>query len=158
MAELARLDAGSARRGVAAGLVAGAGGALMIAANDVAGGAGLVLAVLGGVGVVMAAVLWRASAGHVVLTEQGLFDHAGTCLAKLAEIDAVTAAPFAFKPSNGFTLMLNTPQTRLWVPGLYWRYGRRLGIGGVPAGQAARAMAERIAALIAQRQVLDQTT
>ena len=160
MPELARLDAGPLRRGIAAGMVAIAGTAMMLAGGNLFGtgpaetslapGWGLGLAVIGACTIGLAAALWRATAGHVVLTEAGLFDHRGICLAHRADIAAVITAPFAFKPSNGFTLRLHRPQARAYAPGLYWRWGRRVGIGGVPAGRAARLMADRIAALIAE--------
>jgi hypothetical protein len=158
MTELARLDAVPARRGVAVAVIAGAGGVLMLAGADIAGGVGLLMGLAGAGVIALAPLVWQATARHVVLTEEGVFTHSGVCLARIAEIEAVITAPFAFKPSNGFSLRLRAPQPRLWAPGLYWRWGRRVGIGGVPAGRAARDMADRLAALVAAHQVFDQTT
>ncbi len=158
MTELARLDAGPARRGVAAGLVAGAGAALLVAALGLGGLSGLVLGLLGIGGVLASGALWWATAGHLVLTPAGLFDQSGVCLVPLTQVDSVITAPFAFKPSNGFTLRLRQAQSTRWAPGLYWRWGRRLGVGGVPAGLAARHMAERLADLLAAPQVSDHTS
>lgn len=157
MTELARLDAGPTRRGVATGLVAGAGAALMVTASGMGDLAGIVLAVLGIGGVGVSAAVWRATAGHVVLTPGGLYDQTGACLVPLADVDAVITAPFAVKPSNGFTLRLRRAHPARWRPGLYWRWGRRLGVGGVPAGRAARHMADLLNCLLAARQMSDHT-
>ena len=65
--------------------------------------------------------------------------------ARMDEIDRVERGAFAFKPSNGFLVHLKKPGHRAWQPGLWWRMGRKLGIGGVtPAGQA-KFMADMIA-------------
>jgi hypothetical protein len=45
-------------------------------------------------------------------------------------------------------IRLKTPASRVWAPGLWWRFGKRVGVGGVtPAGQG-KAMADVIAARI----------
>ena len=73
---------------------------------------------------------------------------AGPCALPLDEIARVERGTFAFKPSNGFVIRLNAPAARVWAPGLWWRFGKRLGVGGVtPAGQG-KAMADVIAARI----------
>lgn len=97
--------------------------------------------------------LWQATALRLVLTEDALVEEAadgsrGRVLCRLDEIARVERGTFAFKPSNGFVIRLNAPATRVWAPGLWWRFGKRLGVGGVtPAGQG-KAMADVIAARI----------
>ena len=59
---------------------------------------------------------------------------------------------FAFKPSNGFLLRTATKQPRLWKPGLYWRMGRRIGVGGITRAAEAKLMADVIAVRLAERQ------
>jgi hypothetical protein len=96
-------------------------------------------------------LVWRATGRGLVLTEEALIEEGGRVLCRLDDISAVERGTFAFKPSNGFMIRLKTGQDRpkyprAWVPGLWWRLGHRIGVGGVtPAGQG-KAMADVIAA------------
>ncbi|WP_092061262.1 hypothetical protein [Poseidonocella pacifica] len=94
----------------------------------------------------------RATRNHVILRPEGLFDAQGREIARLDTIARVERGVFAFKPSNGFTIVTKVPQgANAWAPGLWWRLGRRIGIGGVtPSGQA-KFMAEMIAELLVIR-------
>ncbi|WP_370628845.1 hypothetical protein [Celeribacter sp. PS-C1] len=97
--------------------------------------------------------LWQATAMRLVLTEDALVEEdldgtRGRELCRLDDIVRVERGTFAFKPSNGFIIRLKSPAARVWAPGLWWRFGTRLGVGGVtPAGQG-KAMADVIAARI----------
>lgn len=79
---------------------------------------------------------WKSTGNHLVLTREGIFDAAGFELCAIDNIESVDRGLFAFKPSNGFLVRLHKPLPRSWSPGLWWRVGRRIGIGGsTPAGQ-----------------------
>lgn len=94
----------------------------------------------------------RATALHLELTtEEGLRDSAGTLIAGWDEIRSVERGAFAFKPSNGFLLTLSNKGPRAWAPGLYWKLGRRVGVGGVTPMRETKFMAEQIALTIAAR-------
>lgn len=93
--------------------------------------------------------LWLATQGALILTRGGLFTENGTEIAALWRIASVDRGAFAFKPSNGFVLHLRTSPGTAWAPGLWWRIGRRVGVGGVTASVEARAMADIIAAMLA---------
>jgi len=88
--------------------------------------------------------LRRSTTITIELTATELRDSAGTVLARVDEVRSVERGTFAFKPSNGFTLVLNTKKPRAWLPGLWWRFGRRVGVGGVTNAGQAKFMAERI--------------
>jgi hypothetical protein len=45
----------------------------------------------------------------------------------------------------------NVPASRSWHPGLWWRLGQRIGIGGVTPGSQSKSMAEILSIMIAQR-------
>lgn len=100
------------------------------------------------------AMLWlaerlrRATTMTVILDADGLRDSSGAVLARLDEIEAVSRGAFAAKPSNGFTLRLREKRGNRWAPGLWWRIGRRVGVGGVTSAGQTRFMAEQIAILI----------
>jgi len=95
--------------------------------------------------------LWQATDRTILLTRAGLFDSAGTCIAALSDIAEVDRGVFAFKPSGGFVLRLTHAPGRDWAPGLWWRFGRQLGVGGVTPNAQGRAMAEMIAIALADR-------
>ncbi len=90
---------------------------------------------------------YRATSRDLVLTRRGLYDSAGEELARIDDIESVDRGLFAFKPSNGFLLRRKTPGSRRWLPGLWWRVGTRVGVGGATNGKAAREMADLIALL-----------
>jgi len=101
-----------------------------------------------------ALILWgaetmrRASAVSLILTRETLSSSDGRILARVQDIASVDRSFFAFKPSNGFLVTLKTRQERTWVPGLWWRFGRRVGVGGVTSARETRFMAEILTALV----------
>lgn len=100
----------------------------------------------------LAVRLWVATQDRrIVLTRAGLFDGDGVCIAAIDDIAAVDRGVFAFKPSGGFVLRLTRAPGRDWAPGLWWRLGHRLGVGGVTGNMQGRAMAEMIVLVLADR-------
>lgn len=89
--------------------------------------------------------LRRATTLTITLTDTDLRDSTGVVLAQIADVQSVSRGAFALKPSNGFTLVMNSKQPRAWAPGLWWRIGRRVGVGGVTAAGQTKFMAEQIA-------------
>lgn len=145
---LATITPSRFRRGLAVALLAGLGALLMyLGFNDDSIGYGLRMAFagLGTGGLVLAERVWRLTAVSLILTEAGLLDSNGRVLCLTEEVAHVERNAFAFKPSNGFAVKLTRPAARAWVPGLWWRYGRRLGVGGVVSKHEAKAMADVMA-------------
>ncbi|MCD9148628.1 hypothetical protein [Pseudophaeobacter flagellatus] len=95
--------------------------------------------------------MWQATAYQIELTEEVLRCTDGTVIAQVADIETIDRGFFAFKPSNGFLIRSSTPGARIWLPGLWWRAGRRIGIGGVTPGSQTKTMSEILAAMIAKR-------
>lgn len=93
----------------------------------------------------------RATIGRLDLTEQGIFDQDGKQLAAIDDITGVDRGHFAIKPSNGFVVRLKTRAPRAWAPGLWWRNGRRLGVGGVTSAPQSKFMADALVAMLAER-------
>ena len=91
----------------------------------------------------------RATQGRgILLTREGLFDTTGRAICALDEIEKIERSFFAFKPSNGFLVRLKTPLETAWVPGLWWRFGRRVGIGGITSVSECKAMADTISIIV----------
>jgi hypothetical protein len=99
----------------------------------------------------MAQRMWRATAHRLELTPEGLRSSDGRVLAPMADVVAVDRGVFAFKPSNGFTVKLSRKGSFAWEPGLWWRIGRRVGVGGVTHRTPAKIMAEMMEMRIARR-------
>lgn len=94
---------------------------------------------------------WQASEGAIVLTERGLFDHEGAVIAAIDQIEKVDRALFTFKPSNGFLVKMTEKQPFKWSPGMYWRIGKRVGIGGVTSGAETKIVADSLSMMVATR-------
>ena len=99
---------------------------------------------LDGLALALAHRSYQATARDLILTRRGLYDSTGEELARIDDIVSVDRGFFAFKPSNGFLLRRKTPGPRRWLPGLWWRMGTRVGVGGATNGKAAREMADLI--------------
>lgn len=102
----------------------------------------LVCAVLAAYGAV---AMWRATARVLLLTEAGLVQSDGLVLVRMEEIAGVDRGLFAVKPSNGFVVRLARSHPFAWAPGLWWRWGRRLGVGGMTGAGQTKAMADLLA-------------
>jgi len=93
----------------------------------------------------------RGTTGHIELRDTGLFFENGKRLSSIDNITRVERGVFAFKPSNGFVVSLKQKTHRAWVPGLYWKFGTKIGVGGVTAPSDAKFMADTLTVLIARR-------
>jgi hypothetical protein len=124
---------------------------IALAAPPAAPGWRIFLLAFGALGWFGAWRLWKATGPALVLTGDRLADSTGRTVARLDEIEGVERGMLAFKPSNGFLLRLSRPGTRHWSPGLWWRLGRRVGVGGVTGAGETRAMADLIALALAER-------
>jgi len=105
---------------------------------------------LGGVVLAFLPFVWRTTGLAVKLIGDRIEDSRGRVICELAQIEAVERGAFAFKPSNGFLLRLKTAHPRAWAPGIWWRFGRKVGVGGVlPAGQT-KFMADMVSVWISE--------
>ena len=93
----------------------------------------------------------HASAMPLRLRTDGLYSDDGTLVAALSNILRVERGTFAFKPSNGFLIILRAPMHAVWKPGMWWRFGRRVGVGGVTSKVDGKRMADRLSALLASQ-------
>lgn len=150
---LAEVDASSSRRMMACGVIYLLGVMLIYVAIATPPTLVLMLIVLGmGIGaMLLGEKLRRATLTKIIMTEDAIISSDGTVLAQMDQIISVDRGAFAFKPSNGFTLKLETKQPRSWAPGLWWRIGRYVGVGGVVSAGQSKFMAEQIALRVVAR-------
>lgn len=111
----------------------------------------LFLIVIGALALAGCSRAWAAASGAIVLRPEGLVDHEGRMIAALDEIAKVDRALFSFKPSNGFLIKMNTRQARAWTPGMWWRFGYRVGIGGILPGAQTKLVADTLTAMVDRR-------
>lgn len=151
---LATVSASLPRRALGVAMLYGLGALLIwlaLGGSHPALGWKLLLLGLGAGGLVLGEVMRRATRLRLELTEEGLRDSDGRLLAPLEEIRGIERGMLAMKPSNGFTLRLSAARGRLWAPGVYWRLGRRLGVGGVTSAGQSKFMAEMLTAMLAEQ-------
>jgi len=98
-----------------------------------------------------ASTVWNGGRRAVLLTEDGLVEDTGEMIAPIEHIAKVDRGAFAVKPSNGFVVYLTENAPRGWRFGLWWRYGRRVGVGGLTPGHMGRAMADQLALILLAR-------
>lgn len=96
---------------------------------------------------------WKATASTLVLTRDGIFDSERGEIVSLDEIQTLVTGHFAMRPSNGFSLRMKTPVAARWFPGLWWSFGRRVGIGGLASGRQTKAFAEALSIILAERNI-----
>lgn len=96
--------------------------------------------------------MFTAKARSVTFDGEVLTDDTGLVLCHVDDIKSVERGFALFKPSGGFALLMKEEQTRDWSPGLWWRYGSRIGIGGATPGRSARVMADSITMAMAMKE------
>jgi hypothetical protein len=151
---IATIDANGPRRFVGVGMLLMLGGLLLyiaFARPPESMGWQALLVAFGAFALWFAQKLQVATTKKLLLTKDALVDSDGSVLTRIEDVAAVERGMFAIKPSNGFMLKLKTPAPREWHPGLWWRLGRRLAVGGVTPGSQTRPMADIIAMMIAER-------
>jgi hypothetical protein len=95
--------------------------------------------------------VWTATATSLELTRTELRERDGRQLCLVEDIDRVDGGVFAFKPAAGFLIHLKAPSTRVYAPGLWWRAGRRIAVGGVTGRAEGKAVSELINVMLADR-------
>ena len=148
---LATMAASPARRILGAGMLGSLGVLTLYMAMTAPPSPGwlVFLLVVGAASLWCGLRLWQATAHTIELTTTELRCTDGTLIARVEDLDHIDRGFFAFKPSNGFVLRSKRPAARAWYPGLWWRMGRRIGVGGVTPGQQGKTMSEILAAMMA---------
>jgi len=156
---LADLSASPLRRVLAVTVVAGCGVALIWTGLG-EGTSGLVAKLMmvacGGGLLMLADGIRRATARRLILTAEALCEEGGREVCALEDVIKPERGAFTSAPSNGLVLRLNRPMPAAWAPGLWWRVGRRVGLGGVTPASQARFLSDRIADCIAAREAADE--
>ena len=150
---LAVVEASAGRRILACGVIYALGLLVLYVtfAKPPAAALMVFMIILGVGALVLGDKLRRATQSQIMMSADAITTTDGQTLALMDEIVSVDRGAFAFKPSNGFTLKLKTKQPRGWAPGLWWRFGRYVGVGGAVSAGQSKFMAEQIALRVAAR-------
>ena len=93
---------------------------------------------------------WAAYKVYVATNESLVFNDGkitstdGTLVADVENIAKIDRSMFAFKPTNGLLIILRKPMPASWRPGLWWRCGRFVGIGGCTPKHHGKQFAEEL--------------
>jgi hypothetical protein len=100
--------------------------------------------------------VYRAKGMVVRFDGEAVFDDTGLVLCRIDDIEKVERGIAPLNPSSGFVIRTHKSQPSGWSPGLWWRFGRRIGIGGATSARAGRNMASAID--LVRSGVLDEMT
>ena len=89
--------------------------------------------------------LVRRGPSCISVTNDSLVDNFGRVICTLDQIEKIDHGAFALKPSKGFLIRLRNPANPGWHPGLWWRYGTRIGVGGMTPAAETKLLAEVLA-------------
>ncbi|GAB5448196.1 hypothetical protein [Gymnodinialimonas sp.] len=96
--------------------------------------------------------MWHASAREIELTRSELREVDGRVLCRMDNVARVDRGAFAFKPAGGFLVRLKAPEgPGVYAPGVWWRWGRTLAIGGVTARQDGKNVADMMIVMMLER-------
>lgn len=96
--------------------------------------------------------MWQVSGREIELTRSELREVGGRRLCRVENISRVDRGAFAFKPAGGFLIRLKEPEgPRVYAPGLWWRWGRTLAVGGVTSRQDGKNVADMMIVMQVER-------
>ena len=114
---------------------------------------GLVVILLALAGLYAAFRIWRSSRTGLELTPAELRESGGRQIVRVADIVKVEREALGiFKPTNGFVLVTREKMPAAGSPGIWWRFGKRVGVGGITGAGEGKAMAELLQEMVARQQ------
>ena len=115
-------------------------------------GKGLTLNLLGLTGLFGALRIWQSSRTELELTPSELRETDGRQVVRVADIVKVDREAFGvLKPTNGFVIITRKSMPLVVSPGIWWRFGKRIGVGGLTGAGEGKAMAELLQDMLERR-------
>ncbi len=118
--------------------------------RPLAAGERALLAILAAVAALGAHAVWRSASTGLVLHGDRIAATGGSTVLWLADVARLERGVFAFKPANGVVVSLQRRGSFRWVPGLWWRIGARVGIGGMTPKARTKAFADMLEQRLAE--------
>ena len=88
--------------------------------------------------------LKRYSKIGFLINQSGLFNIDGSVICEIDDIERIDVSPYTFKSANGFIVILKTKSSFKSIPGLYWRLGKRLSIGGLVSKNESKFLSQTL--------------
>ena len=88
--------------------------------------------------------LKRYSKVGFLINQSGLFNLDGSIICEIGDIERIDVSPYTFKSANGFIVILKTKSSFKSIPGLYWRLGNRLSIGGLVSKNESKFLSQTL--------------
>lgn len=152
---LASINPQPARRGAAVGMITILGMIVMIVAGfrpPEHFGYMLFLVFFGAGCFWLAWTMWHATGKIIELTRSELREVNGRVLCTVENVLRVDRGAFAFKPAGGFLVKLKEPAgEKVYAPGIWWRWGRTLAVGGVTSRQDGKNVADMMIVMMVER-------
>ena len=102
--------------------------------------------------------IWISSGRSLELTMTTLREvPTNRLLTRVDDVSAVERGMQVLKPSNGLIVRTKTPNERTYAPGLWWRAGKIIAIGGMMNAGQGKAMAEILQVLVKRNADGDET-
>ena len=80
-----------------------------------------------------------------LINKMGLYDLHENLICRISDIQRVDSSPYTFKSANGFIIILKEKTSFQLVPGLYWRLGRRISVGGLISKNESKLLSTAVA-------------
>lgn len=120
--------------------------------NDIGTDKRLALIVLGLAGLFGAMRIWQSSRVELELTPSELRESGGRQIVRVADIVKIDREAFEIlKPTNGFVIVTRESMPLVVSPGIWWRFGKRIGVGGFTGAGEGKAMAELLQEMLKRR-------
>ena len=88
--------------------------------------------------------LKRYSKVGFLINQSGLFNLDGSVICEIGDIERIDVSPYTFKSANGFIVILKTKSSFKSIPGLYWRLGKRISIGGLVSKNESKFLSQTL--------------
>ena len=93
-----------------------------------------------------------------LIQDEGIFLLNGSLLCKTSSIEAVDTSPYSFKSTNGFIIRLKESTSLAWSPGLFWKFKKRISIGGLVTKSESKWLSTSIITTLAEYERVKQTS
>lgn len=115
-------------------------------------GEGLLAILIALAGIYAALRFWQSTATGLELTPTELRQVNGRRLVMMADIVSVERTAFGIvKPTNGFVIVTRDKSAPAFLPGIWWRLGKLIGVGGLTGAGESKAMAELMQEMLKRR-------
>jgi len=86
-----------------------------------------------------------------IIQDDCIFLLNGRLVCEISAIEAVDTSPYSFKSTNGFIIRLKQNGSIDWSPGLFWKFKRRISVGGLISKNESKLLSASIITIVSQQ-------